>query len=86
MSTFDLSNANPASGDKLRDEAANLLSYRFPDTKIEKRARGKKVDVFFATTEFKKTVHCFVEAKDYKKRIGRKEIAYIWSDYWTRCF
>ena len=81
MSTFDLSNANPASGDKLRDEAANLLSYRFPDTKIEKRARGKKVDVFFATTEFKKTVHCFVEAKDYKKRIGRKEIAYIWSDY-----
>lgn len=81
MSTFDLENPTPKSGDELRDTAANLLSSRFGRAIREHRADGKKVDVFFTRRDFGKETRVYVEAKDYAAPLRRSEVVHIWSDY-----
>jgi len=71
--------SNP--GDELRDTAALLLEPRFGRARTEKRAMGKKVDVFFQMDSFGKTAKLYVEAKDYARRLTREEVVRIWADY-----
>ncbi|MDQ0462944.1 hypothetical protein QO010_000692 [Caulobacter ginsengisoli] len=81
MTTFDLDNPEPNSGDALRDEAANLLATRFGRPKREKRADGKKVDLYFMRRDFGRDVGMYVEAKDYNRNLSRAEVVSIWTDY-----
>lgn len=81
MSTADLQNSRPKAGDRLRDQAANLLSAKYGNPKVEARAAGKKVDVIFEYVEFERVNKIFVEAKDYKSPLPRSDIRDIWVDY-----
>lgn len=81
LGTFDLENPDPSPGDALRDEAANLLATKYGHPKIEKRACGKKVDIFFTRREFDKEVRTYVEAKDYGTPLTRQQVVTIWTDY-----
>ncbi len=81
MSELDLQNRSPLPGDLLRDEAGNLLSGRYGNPIVEHRVRGKKTDIFFRFDELGKERRLYVEAKDYEKRLTRKDVVSIWSDY-----
>jgi len=81
MANFDLSNPNPNPGDRLRDEAANLLAPRYGQLIREARVAGKKVDLYFEHEDHGKTVRFYVEAKDFKRNLSRDEVTRIWADY-----
>lgn len=81
MSTNDLENPNPAPGDLLRDQAANLLSVKYGTPITEKRINGKKVDIFFKYNDLGRERTLFVECKDYQRRLSREQVVEIWSDY-----
>lgn len=75
------SNPDPRTGDALRDEAADLLSVQYGQTKTEYRAAGKKTDVYFEYNELGKKTRIFLEAKDYEKPLGRSDVVHIKADY-----
>ena len=77
----NLRSKNVNCGDALRDDAAGWLFARFGNAKTEKRAYGKKVDIFFETVEFGKRVRHYVEAKDFERPLRRSEVVKIWADY-----
>lgn len=79
--TFDLQNPSPLTGDSLRDHAANLLASKYGEVQVEKRAQGKKVDVYFVEHQFGRSTRVYVEAKDYADRLTRAQASAIWSDY-----
>lgn len=81
MSVSDLENPNPKPGDELRDQAARLLSFKYGQPKTEKRALGKKVDVFFEYKEYGKIRRIYVEAKDHSENLNRSDTVHIYSDY-----
>lgn len=81
MTTFDLENPQPRPGDGLRDEAANLLGARYGRPTREKRADGKKTDLFFTRPDFGKPFTLFVEAKDLDRPLHRQDVVEIWADY-----
>lgn len=81
MTTFDLSNPNPNPGDRLRDEAANLLAPRYGQLVREARVAGKKADLYFEHEDHGKTVRFYLEAKDYERNVSRDEVTRIWADY-----
>lgn len=81
MSTLDLSNPNPLSGDALRDAVGNLLAPTWGAPKLEKLISGKKADLVFRKSEFGAEITMVVEAKDYESRLGRQDLAVIWADY-----
>lgn len=74
-------NPNPGLGDLLWDQAADMLSSQYGSAKTEFRADGKKVDVYFEQKVFGKTTKIFLEAKDYAKPLGRKDVVHIKADY-----
>lgn len=74
-------NPNPGSGDRLRDQAADLLSSIYGTAQIEHRVHGKKADVFFEKHEFGKTSRIYVEAKDYNRPLHRNDLVKILTDY-----
>lgn len=81
MTTHDLSNPTPNSGDQLRDEAANLLQFRYGTAKTEFRADGKKADIYVEFDDLGRRRRLYVEAKDYDRHLTRSEVVHIWSDY-----
>jgi len=81
MTTFDLANPSPNPGDRLRDEAANLLAPRYGQLVREARVAGKKADLYFEHEDHGKTVRFYLEAKDYERNLSRDEVIRIWADY-----
>ncbi len=68
-------------GDALRNAAAELLQGRLGKAYLEYRANGKKADIYFVERHFGKISKTYVEAKDYKKCLGRDDVVKIWADY-----
>lgn len=68
-------------GDELRNLAAELLAPRYGLIKNEVRAIGKKVDLYFELKTFGKANKVYLEAKDYAKRLTRKQVVEIYTDY-----
>ncbi len=81
MSIYDLERDQNLPGEELRCTAANLLSMKYGEAKLEKRACGKKTDIFFEYDDFGRTVKLYVEAKDHTDRLGRNDVTLIFSDY-----
>lgn len=81
MSHAVSSNPNPLLGDSLRDEAADYLSLKLGSPKVEKRIKGKKLDVYFQYTDFNKLSRLYVEAKDYSRKLTRSQVVSIYADY-----
>lgn len=74
-------NPNPSPGDQLRDEAADMLAATYGRVFEEKRAGGKKVDLYFEIEAHNKTTRMYVEGKDEAGPLHRSRVNNIWADY-----
>lgn len=74
-------NPNPNPGDRLRDEAADMLASTYGRVFEEKRASGKKVDLYFEVEAHNKITRLYVEGKDEKRPLHRSKVNTIWADY-----
>ncbi len=68
-------------GEKLKADAANFLSEKYGEAKLEKRELGKKVDIYFEYNKHGKKQKVYVEAKDHASPLTRKQVTDIWADY-----
>lgn len=81
MTTYDLLSGNNDPGSELRNQAANFLAAIYGRGIIEYRSAGKKADAYFEASDLGRSTRIYVESKDYKNRLSRKEVVHIWSDY-----
>lgn len=58
-----------------------MLASQYGEAKREIRVCGKKVDVYFEQKSLGATTRIFVEAKDYRKPLGREDVVKIRIDY-----